>query len=325
MTKPVVFIARPLPETAARCIESVATIRQHPGPMPPSREELLRGVDGCAGILSLLSDRIDGEVCEAAGESLRVVANFAVGFNNIDVPELQRRGIQIGNTPDVLTDATADTAVALLLAAARKLPSSIGDVQAGRWKTWEPLGWLGLSLGNPEHPKTLGIVGMGRIGLAVANRLRGGWGMNVVYTSRSEKPEAEAMGATRVSLDELLATSDFVSLHTPLTEATTHLIGHEELSKMKPNAVLVNTSRGEVIDQNALCEALRERQIFAAGLDVCTPEPLPADDPLLALENCIVLPHIGSATVDARDAMAERAASNIVAGVVGEPLPFSVV
>ncbi|MFN3192154.1 MAG: 2-hydroxyacid dehydrogenase [Aureliella sp.] len=324
MTKPAVYIARPLPKCATELVESVAIVRQHSGPMPPSRKELLNGVEGCAGILSLLSDRIDGEVCDAAGESLRVVANFAVGFNNIDVVEMKRRGIQVGNTPDVLTDATADIAVALLLAAARQLANAANDVRAGNWHTWEPLGWLGLGLGNPKCPKTLGIIGMGRIGLAVANRMRGGWGMEVLYTSRSEKQEADAIGARRVSLGELLERCDFVSLHTPLTDETTHLIGAAEFDAMQSHAIFVNTSRGEVVDQAALREALASRNIFAAGLDVCTPEPLPAQDPLLELDNCIVLPHIGSATHDARDAMAERAAKNIIAGIQGKPLPYAV-
>jgi glyoxylate reductase len=325
MTRPAVYIARPIPEVATELLASTADIRQHTGKMPPTRDELLSLVRGCSGILSLLSDRIDAEVCDAAGPSLKVVSNFAVGYNNIDVPELQRRGIAIGNTPDVLTDATADVAVSLLLAAARMAGKAMEDAKRGNWRTWEPMGWLGLELGTPSEPKTLGIVGMGRIGEAVAERMRGGWGMRVLYTSRSQKPTVETkLEAQQVSLQRLLAESDFISLHTPLNEETTHLIDSHALSAMKNSCILVNTSRGEIIDQDALVDALKENRIFAAGLDVCTPEPLPVDHPLFTLPNCILFPHIGSATFRARAAMAERAAKNILAGLQNAPLPYPV-
>jgi glyoxylate reductase len=291
---------------------------------------LLDGVRGCTGILSLLSDRIDAEVCEAAGSELCVVSNFAVGVNNIDLEEMKRRGIAVGNTPDVLTEATADIAVALMLAAGRRLAEARDDVLCQRWKTWEPLGWLGVdfamhAVGDSPSPKRLGIVGMGRIGEAVAKRMYGGWGMEVVYTARTQKSEVEQrLAAKRLKLNELLETSDFVSLHVPLTPKTRHLIGADELRRMKRNAVLVNTARGEIVDQAALVSALEESQIFAAGLDVCDPEPIPDGHPLLSLENCILLPHIGSATQAARSAMAARAADNLLAGMQHQPLPFSV-
>ncbi|MCC7339128.1 MAG: D-glycerate dehydrogenase [Pirellulaceae bacterium] len=321
MTKPPIYVARKIPEVGLELLRQQTQLRLHEGNMPPTREELLRGIAGCVGILSLLSDRIDSEVFDAAGSDLKVVSNFAVGTNNIDIAEAERRGIAVGNTPDVLTDATADIAVSLLLAVARRMKQGARDVEGGQWKTWEPRGWIGLDLAE----KTLGIVGMGRIGEAVARRLWGGWQLKIVYTARQPKLELDSRwGARHVELPELLATSDFVSLHVPLTPATHHLIDARALSLMKPTSVLINTARGEVVEQDALVEALRGGGLFGAGLDVCTPEPLPLDSPLLQLDNCLILPHIGSATVDARNAMAERAANNLLAGIRGEPLPFPV-
>lgn len=321
MSQPIAYVARKIPQAGMTLLEQHCEVRLHPGQLPPSRSELLEGVQGCAGILSLLSDRIDGEVFEAAGPQLKVVSNFAVGFNNIDIAQATARGIAVGNTPDVLTDATADIAVALLLSMARRLPESGQDVRRGAWKTWEPLGWIGLDLLG----KTIGIVGMGRIGEATARRLHGGWGMQVLYTSRGAKPDVDqALGAKHVELSELLTRSDFVSIHVALNDQTHHLIGPEEFALMKPTAVLVNTARGEIVDQAALISALSTGQIFAAGLDVCTPEPLPPESPLLGLKNCLVVPHIGSATTAARDAMSERAARNLVAGLTGSALPFPV-
>ena len=321
MPKPKVFVTRRIPEVATEILAAQCELEIFPGDLPPSRAELLAGVQGCSGILSLLSDRIDGEVLDAAGPQLKVVSNFAVGYNNIDVLELTRRGVAVGNTPDVLTDATADIAVALMLAIARRLPESQLAVRVGDWKTWEPLGWLGLDL----QGKTLGIIGMGRIGEAVARRMCGGWNMRLLYTARSDKPQMDArFNARRQSLEHVLEESDFVSVHVALNDETRHLIGAEQLHRMRKTAVLVNTSRGEVIDQEALVQALGEGRIHGAGLDVCTPEPLPTDHPLLRLKNCIVLPHIGSATYQARNAMAERAARNIVAGIQGHSLPHPV-
>lgn len=321
MVKPTVYVARQIPQGGLEALAQHAELRVHEQAMPPTRAELLSGVHGVDGILSLLSDRIDAEVMDAAGDRLRVISNFAVGFNNIDVPEARRRGIAVGNTPDVLTDATADMAVSLVLAVARRLREAWQAVESGGWKTWEPLGWLGVEL----HGKTLGIVGMGRIGEAVAARLAGGWGMKVLYTARQAKPDAEKRtGAIRVELDELLAASDVVSLHVPLSEETRHLIGRRELGRMRPDAILVNTARGEIVDQAALYEALENKQLHGAGLDVCTPEPLPVDDPLLKQARCIVVPHIGSATVLARNAMADRAVANLLAGLESAPLPFPV-
>lgn len=325
MSKPKVFVARKIPEVGLELLRASCDVTVHQGDMPPTRNELLSGVAGCDGILSLLSDRIDAEVCDAAGKGLRVVSNFAVGYNNIDVAELSRRGIAVGNTPDVLTDATADIAVALLLAVARNLPQGQMDVRNGKWATWEPLGWMGIDLAGGDEPRTVGIIGMGRIGHAVAKRLHFGWGMKVVYTSRGPKPEIDAeLGASRVELDALLGQSDFVSVHVPLNDETRNLIGARQFSKMRPTSILVNTARGEVVDQDAMVAALNERRIFGAGLDVCTPEPIAPDHPLANLDNCLLVPHIGSATHQARNAMSERAARNILAGVDGNPLPYQV-
>jgi len=318
---PKVFVARRIPECGLQAIRQVADVRLHEKPLPPTRAELLAGVEGCDGILSLLSDRIDAEVMNAAGPQLKVISNFAVGFNNIDVNQATSRGIAVGNTPDVLTDATADIAVALVLAAARRLREGWQSVVNGGWKTWEPLGWIGQDLAG----KTLGIVGMGRIGQAVAQRLVHGWRMQLVYSSREPKPEINRqLGGRHVPLEEVLAVSDFVSVHVALSAQTRHLINAAALNVMKPSAVLVNTARGEIVDQVALEAALRSRRLFAAGLDVCDPEPLPTDHPLLQLDNCLILPHIGSATVTARNAMAERSALNLIAGIQGRALPFAV-
>ncbi|RMF37949.1 MAG: D-glycerate dehydrogenase [Planctomycetota bacterium] len=322
MAKPIVYVARRLPDVAVRMLSGECEIRQHQGELPPTRDELLAGVARCTGILSLLSDRIDAEVMDAAGPQLKVISNFAVGYNNIDIEEARRRGIAVGNTPDVLTDATADIAIALLLAVARRLPQAAADARQGRWKTWEPLGWLGIDL----QDRTLGIVGMGRIGAATAQRMHGGWGTRILYTSRQPKPEVDArFNARHVPLETLLEQSDFVSLHVPLDGSTRHLIGREQLRRMQRHSILINTARGEIVDQDALYEALRQGQIFGAGLDVTTPEPLPPDHPLYQLDNCLILPHIGSATDKARNAMAERAAANLLAGMRGQPLPFPVV
>lgn len=313
---PRVFVSRYLPERGLRRLQQATDCKVWPGSLPPPRAKLLAGVRGCSGIVSLLSDAIDAEVFDAAGPGLRVVSNFAVGVNNIDLAEAARRGIAIGNTPDVLTDATADIAVALLLAAARHVQPASDSVRQGGWKTWEPTGWLGCDLIG----RTLGIVGMGRIGAAVARRMTGGWNMPVLYTSRSAKRLDDLPAAKRVSLDELLENSDFVSLHTDLSPQTRGLINRRRLAMMKPTAVLVNTSRGGVIDQDSLVEALIAGRPMAAGLDVTDPEPLSPDHPLVGLPNCIILPHIGSATIASRDAMAEICVDNLLAGLSGKPL-----
>ena len=316
--RPRVFVARRIPDAGLDRVLAACDAVVWPEELPPSREALLAAVARCDGILTLLTDRVDDELLDVAGPQLRVVSNYAVGFDNIDVAACTRRGIAVGNTPGVLTESTADLAWTLLMAAARRIPEGVDHVRAGRWKTWGPL----LLLGPDVHGATLGIVGFGRIGQAVARRAAG-FGMTVLYHDVARVPEAvEAeLGAAWVPLEELLARADFVTLHVNLTAQTRGLIGADALGRMQPTAMLVNTSRGPVVDTDALVQALRAGTIAAAALDVTDPEPLPADHPLVALDNCLVVPHVASATRATRGAMAEKAAANLLAGLAGEPLP----
>jgi glyoxylate reductase len=314
--KPRVFVTRRIPELGLKMIASHCEVDIWPELLPPPYEVLCEKVQGCEGLISLLTDRIDAPLMDA-GVKLKVISNFAVGVNNIDLAAASQRHIRVGNTPGVLTDATADIAVTLLLAATRRLQESSVDAKEGRWKTWDPLGWLGQDLAG----KTLGIVGLGRIGEATARRLHHGWGMKVLYTSRTPKEEAEReLKATRVDFDTLLSESDFVSVHTDLNALTRGLFGREQFALMKPTAVFVNTSRGPVVDQVALAEALRKGTIFAAGLDVTDPEPLPPDHELFQLPNCVIAPHVASATVHTRNEMARICAENLVAGLTGQKM-----
>jgi glyoxylate reductase len=315
-----VFVSRLIPEAGLQLIRERCEVEVWPEPLPPPKSYIREAVRDCEGLVSLLTDVIDAEILDAAPR-LRVVSNFAVGYNNIDVAACTARGVRVGNTPNVLTDATADIAVTLLLAAARRVGESRDDARAGRWLTWEPRGWLGQDLVG----RTVGIVGMGRIGQATARRLHHGWGMRVLYTANSPKPDAEReLAAQRVDLDTLLAESDFVSVHATLTPQTQRMFGREQFARMKPTAVFVNTARGPHVDQEALFEALVNGQIFAAGLDVTDPEPLPPTHPLYTLPNCLIVPHIASATVQTRDAMARICAQNLLAGLAGEPMPSCV-
>jgi lactate dehydrogenase-like 2-hydroxyacid dehydrogenase len=316
-----VFVARVIPDEGLNAIREAADVDLWEDELPPPREELLRRVAGVDGLLSLLTDRVDDELLDAAGPQLKVVSNFAVGFDNIDVPAVTRRRIPAGNTPGVLTETTADLAFALLMAAARRIPESVDYVREGRWRTWGPM----LLMGVDVHGATLGIVGFGRIGRELARRGRG-FGMRILYHDvHPATPEEEAeLGATRVEMGELLRESDFISLHVNLTDETHHLIDADALRAMKRNAVLVNTSRGPVVDPDALTDALRGGEIFAAGLDVTEPEPLPSDHPLVSLPNCVVVPHIASASKVTRGKMASIAAANLLAGVRGERLPHAI-
>jgi glyoxylate reductase len=319
--RPRVFVARVIPEDGLRPVTESTDATVWPDELPPPRDELLRAVEGCDGILTLLTDQVDGELLDRAGPQLRVVSNYAVGFDNVDVPECTRRGIPVGNTPGVLTETTADLAWALLMSAARRVAEGDRYVRDGRWKTWGPM----LLLGPDVHGATLGIVGFGRIGQAVARRAAG-FGMTVLYHDTTELPvEVTApLGAKYVPLDELLAQADFVSLHVNLTAETQHLIDADALRSMKQTAVLVNTARGPVVDGAALAGALRDGVIAAAALDVTDPEPIPMDDPLVGLDNCLIVPHIASASRATRGKMAEMAAANLLAGVRGERLPTPV-
>ena len=319
--RPRVFVARVLPDEGLDPVRAACDVDLWTDELPPPRDELLRRVAGVDGVLSLLTDRIDDELLDAAGPQLKVVSNFAVGFDNIDVPALTRRRIPAGNTPGVLTETTADLAFALLMAAARRIPESVDYVRDGHWRTWGPMLLMGVDI----HGATLGIVGFGRIGREMARRGRG-FGMKILYHDvHPATPEEEAeLGARQVEMDELLRESDFISLHVNLTDDTHHLIDAAALRSMKPTAVLVNTSRGPVVDPAALETALRDGEIFAAGLDVTEPEPLPADHPLVGLPNCVVVPHIASASKVTRGKMAAMAAANLLAGLRGERLPTPV-
>jgi lactate dehydrogenase-like 2-hydroxyacid dehydrogenase len=319
--RPRVFIARRIADEGLAAVSAACEVDVWADELPPPRDELLRRIAGCDGVLTLLTDRVDEAFLDAAGPGLKVVSNYAVGFDNIDVPACARRGVAVGNTPGVLTETTADLAWALLMAAARRVPEGDRYVRAGRWLTWGPL----LLLGPDVHGATIGIVGFGRIGQAVARRAQG-FGMRILYhdIARLRDEITGPLGATYVTLDELLPQSDFVSLHVNLSAETRHLINARTLAAMKPTAVLVNTSRGPVIDQIALADALRDGVIWAAALDVTDPEPIPTDDPLVGLDNCLIVPHIASASRATRGRMAEMAAANLVAGVRGEPLPTPV-
>ncbi len=319
--RPRVFVSRIIPDEGLELIRAACDMDLWEDDLPPPRDQLLRRVAGVDGALTLLTDRVDDELLDAAGPQLKVVSNYAVGFDNIDVGACARRGIPVGNTPGVLTETTADLAWALLMAAARRVPEGVRYVHEGRWKTWGPL----LLLGPDVHGATIGIVGFGRIGQAVARRAAG-FGMRILYHDVQPLPDdvTGPLGATYLPLEELLAQSDFVSLHVNLSPLTRHLINTGTLSWMKPTAVLVNTSRGPVVDQVALADALRSGGIFAAGLDVTDPEPIPMDDPLVNLDNCLLVPHIASASRATRSKMAEMAAANLIAGVRGETLPTQV-
>ncbi len=316
-SKPKVFVTRRIPDAGLNRILQACEAEVWPEPLPPSYDLIRAKVADCDGLVSLLTDKIDPALLDAAPR-LKVVSNFAVGFNNIDVPAATARGIAVGNTPGVLTDATADMAFCLLIAAARRVVEGHQYSLSGKWKTWEPLGHLGQDL----FGRTVGIVGMGRIGYAMARRCRLGWDMKVIYHDLYPSERAEKdFGARRVELDTLLAESDFISVHADLNDKTRGMFGAAQFKKMKPTAIFINTARGPLMDQKALAEALRSGTIFAAGLDVTDPEPPSMDDPLLKLPNVIVAPHIASATVGTRNAMAEICANNLIAGVTGEKLP----
>ncbi|GIV78130.1 D-glycerate dehydrogenase [Litorilinea aerophila] len=320
MSKPNVVITRRIPEAGLARVQEVCQVRQWDSDDPIPRETLLEWVRGIDGLYCLLTERIDEELLDAAGSNLRVVSTLSVGYDHIDVAACRRRNIAVGNTPGVLTETTADLAVALLLATARRIPEAIDAIRRGEWTTWKPM-WMA---GQDVHGSTVGIVGLGRIGRAVARRLRG-FNCRILYHDVRPRPEvADELGATYVDMDTLLAECDFITLHPRLNASTYHLFDAEKFRKMKKTAILINTSRGPVVDQEALYQALVNGEILAAGLDVTEPEPLPVDHPLLQLPNCVVLPHIASASVATRTKMALIAAENLIAGVQGKPLPYPV-
>lgn len=313
-----VFVTRLIPEAGLRLVRERCEVEVWPGAEPPGRDEIMRRVPEVEGILALLTDRMDAELMDAAPR-LRVISNYAVGFDNVDVAAASQRGIRVGNTPGVLTETTADLAFTLLMAAARMIAPGVDFVRAGKWRTWDPM----LLRGRDVHHATLGLVGLGRIGTEMGKRGRG-FDMKVIYASRGRHADVEReLGFEYRELDHLLREADFVSLHTPLTPETRHLINERTLGLMKPTAILINTARGPVVDSDALYEALVSGRIWAAGLDVTDPEPLPADHKLLTLDNCLVVPHIGSGSIASRDAMAVLAAENLIAGLEGKPLKAS--
>lgn len=280
---------------------------------PPQRNELLKAAQGATGVLSVLTEKMDAEFMDAAGDNLKVIANFAVGYDNVDVAAAKERGIVVTNTPEVLNETTADTTFMLMLAAARRMGEAERFLRAGKYTAWGPK----LLMGPDVWGKKLGILGMGRIGQAVARRALG-FGMEIYYYDQARSQDAEnELGAQYLEFNELLESSDFVSLHTPLTPDTRHLISTAELNRMKPEAVLVNASRGPVVDEEALANALQNGDIFAAGLDVFEEEPK-VNPKLFELDNAVLLPHIGSASVETRDKMAMTAAENLRAVLHGK-------
>ncbi|NPV52475.1 MAG: D-glycerate dehydrogenase [Firmicutes bacterium] len=316
MAKFKVYVTRKIPEAGLDIIRKVADVKVWDGELPPPREIILKEIRDVDGIISLLTDKMDAEAMDA-GEKLKVISNYAVGFDNIDIPEATKRGIAVTNTPGVLTDTTADFAFALLMASARRIVEADKHTRQGKWKTWVPTGFLGQDI----HHATLGLVGLGRIGYEMARRATG-FSMKLLYYDvyRNEKFEKE-LGIEYVELPELLQRSDFVSLHVPLTDKTYHLIGRQELAMMKKTAILINTARGPIVDLDALYEALRDGKIAGAGLDVTEPEPIPANHPILGLDNLTIAPHIASASVATRTKMATMAAEGCAAILKGEVPP----
>jgi glyoxylate reductase len=315
-----VVLTRQMPSSAADVLAAAGhTVDMFETSEPPPRHEITARARGCAGLITMLSDRVDEEFLDAIGSSLRIVANYAVGFDNIDLDACRRRGIRASNTPGVLTEATADLAWALILSAARNVAEGDRVMRSGRWSGWAPLQLLGLELNGA----TLGILGAGRIGSAVARRSFG-FGMRVLYTDPNVNELLENdLHAERVDLDRLLAESDILSLHIPMTPEARHLIGRAQFDAMKPTAILINTARGPIVDEAALVAALRSGVIAAAGLDVYENEPRMAPG-LTELPNIVVLPHLGSATTSTRSKMAAMAAENVVAVLAGREPPNAV-
>lgn len=311
-----VFVSRQIFPEAIDLIKAEAQVDLWEDELPPSREILLEKVKGVDGLLCLLTDKVDVELMDTAGSQLKVISQIAVGFDNIDISEATSRGIPVGNTPEVLTQTTADATWALLMAAARRIVEGSNSVHNGNWRTWHPLHYLGQDV----YGATLGIIGLGRIGIEVAKRANG-FDMEVIYSDLFRNESAEEEHNLRyVDQQTLLEEADFVSLHTVLNDKTYHLIGDNEFEAMKNTAVLVNAARGPVVDPQALYGALKEGKIAAAALDVTDPEPIPMDDPLLTLDNCVIVPHIASASVATRREMSRLSAQNLINGLKGVPL-----
>lgn len=316
-----VFISRVIPGIALELLQDAGCrVTQFTERRNMSRQELVEACLHNDALLSVGHDRLDKEFLEACSH-LRVISLFSVGFDKVDVAEATRLGIPLGNTPGVLSAATADTAFLLMLAVSRRAFYLHRKIIKGQWNYYDPVANLGIELSG----KTIGILGLGKIGFEMARRCKGAYGMKVIYHNRHTNPDAEkALDATYVSFDELLSQSDVVSVHTALTPETKGLFDRNAFKKMKPGSIFINTARGGIHDEEALREALESGEIWGAGLDVTNPEPMAADNPLLQMPNTAILPHIGSATVEAREAMARLAAENIIAGLQGKPLPYPV-
>ncbi|XP_063313338.1 glyoxylate reductase/hydroxypyruvate reductase-like [Pelobates fuscus] len=318
-----IFVTRRIPPEGQKLLSQADSynVKQWDSDEQIPRDELIKGVVGAHGLLCLLTDHIDKEVLDAAGPNLKVVSTLSVGFDHLCVEEIKKRGIRVSNTPNVSTEATAELTVALLLTTCRRLPEAIEEVKTGGWKTWSPMWLCGAGLSN----STVGIIGLGRIGLAVARRLVPFGVKKFIYTDFQEIPEnAKEINAEYVSNEKIAEDSDFVIVNCCLTPETEGLCNKDFFQRMKKTAILINTSRGPVVNQEDLYDALTSGQIAAAGLDVTTPEPIPTDHPLLSLKNCVILPHIGSATLDARNAMSVLTVNNLLKGLAGEPMPCEV-
>ena len=320
MSKPRVFVTRIIPEEGLEMVLNSTDAEVWQGVLPPPYEVLIEKIASVDGLLCLLTDRIDRDLINSAGGSLKVISQMAVGYDNIDIQAATERGIPIGNTPGVLTDATADFAWALLMAAARRVVEADKFTRDGYWKTWGPTMLMGPDIAGA----TLGIVGLGRIGQAVLQRAQG-FQMRTIYHDIQRRPDIEeTMGVEFASFNRLLQESDFVSIHTVLSDDTHHLFGEKQFDLMKPSGILINTARGPIVDPIALYSALHEGKIAYAALDVTESEPILPDDPLLELKNIIITPHIASASKYARTMMATMAAENLIAGLKGEDLPHCV-
>ncbi|XP_071498272.1 glyoxylate reductase/hydroxypyruvate reductase-like [Diadema antillarum] len=318
--KPKVYVTRRIPQEGLDLLSKDCEVSMWDSDDAVPKEELLKGVVGASGLFCLLSDRIEVGVLDAAGPQLKVISTLSVGFDHIDVNECKKRGIRIGYTPDVLTDATAELTVGLLLTTSRRLAEGVANVKNGGWGTWKPMWLTGPGLLN----STVGIVGLGRIGMGVAQRLKPFGVKRFLYSGNREKPEAASLPAEFVPFETLIRESGFVVVCCALTPSTKGLFNKQVFEKMSSNAIFINISRGAVVNQDDLYDALTTGQIRAAGLDVTTPEPLPTDSPLLKLSNCVVFPHIGSAAEETRIAMTVLASRNMLAGLIGEEMPEEV-
>ena len=318
MSKPKVFVTRIIPKQGIELLRRETDTEVWEDKIPPPYETLLAKVKKMEGLLCLLTDKIDANLIDEAGKPLKVISQMAVGFDNIDIAAATERGIPVGHTPGVLTDTTADFAFTLLMAAARRIVEGEHFVKKGLWITWDPT----LLMGQDIHNATLGLIGFGRIGKGMAKRASG-FNMRILcHDPWADMKAARKLNVEMGTMDEVLAEADFVSMHIPLMPETHHLISAHKFSLMKSTSILINTARGSVVDPDALYQALRSGDIAYAALDVTEPEPIQTDDPLLTLDNCMIVPHIASSSVATRTRMANMAVENMMAGLMGRKLPY---